>query len=211
MNANALISSLDKIESLHEKMRNCFQFANISMIDHGQMVSDAYKKLKKALNEAMEDNTDYLEQIGFNQDKAWLDILLKHQYDEQLMHHYHFYHDCGKPFCREIDENNRQHFPDHANISMQIYDEHFQCKEASKMIEADMNFHSMNAQQMQQWLDCNQNEKHFLASLYLSAWAEILANSTMFGGMDSEGFKIKRKKLMAHGKKLYACLSKNQS
>ena len=38
-------------------------------------------------------------------------------------------------------------------------------------------------------------------SLYLAAWAEIYANSQMFGGINSESFKIKRKRLIQAGKK----------
>ena len=44
--------------------------------------------------------------------------------------------------------------------------------------------------------------KQNLANLYLTAWSEILANSTMFGGKESDSFKIKRKKLIQAGKKL---------
>ena len=33
-------------------------------------------------------------------------------------------------------------------------------------------------------------------SLYLTAWAELLANSSLFGGFDSLSFKIKRNKLI---------------
>lgn len=202
------IKHQDKIETLHEKMQNCFQFTNISMLDHGLMVSQEYQKLKQNLMLALQGECSELEKTGLStcvsSDKTseWIQALLHYQYDENLMHHYHVYHDCGKPFCRQLDEDNRQHFPNHAMVSMQIYQEYFNCDITARLIEADMNFHTMNAQQMQQWLNENKENKHFLASLYLSAWAEILANSTMFGGMESEGFKIKRKRLIAHGKKL---------
>jgi hypothetical protein len=209
------IKHQDKIETLHEKMQNCFQFTNISMLDHGLMVSEEYQKLKQDLMLSLQGKSSELEKIGLyacsssDTDSDWIKALLQYQYDENLMQHYHLYHDCGKPFCRELDEENRQHFPNHAMISMQIYREHFNCDITARLIEADMNFHTMNAQQMQQWLNENKEDKYFLASLYLSAWAEILANSTMFGGIESEGFKIKRKKLIQHGKKLNLLLLAN--
>lgn len=41
--------------------------------------------------------------------------------------------------------------------------------------------------------------KHKLGfALYLTAWAELFANSSMFGGVESVSYKIKRKKLMKH-------------
>lgn len=45
--------------------------------------------------------------------------------------------------------------------------------------------------------------EHPLSStLYITAWAEILANCKMFGGVDSTSFKIKKKKLIQCGKKI---------
>src|SRR3546814_5743161 len=35
----------------------------------------------------------------------------------QTMAEYHLFHDCGKPICRVVDAEGRQHFPDHAAIS----------------------------------------------------------------------------------------------
>ena len=41
----------------------------------------------------------------------------------------------------------------------------------------------------------------YAITLYLTAWAELIANSKMFGGYGSTSFKIKRKALIQAGKK----------
>ena len=69
-----------------------------------------------------------------------------------------------------------------------------------------MNFHTLKSEELLHWLKENQDRKMFLCSLYLTAWAEIIANSTMFGGFESTSFKIKRKSLISAGKKLIKIL-----
>lgn len=41
----------------------------------------------------------------------------------------------------------------------------------------------------------------YAPTLYFTAWAEIMANSKMFGGFDSTSFKIKKKALISAAKK----------
>jgi len=55
------------------------------------------------------------------------------------------------------------------------------------------------------------NEPEFYSSelapsLYLTAWAELEANSSMFGGHESTSYKIKKKRLIQQGKKLRSAL-----
>jgi hypothetical protein len=45
-------------------------------------------------------------------------------------------------------------------------------------------------------------ESPFAPILYFTAWAEINSNATMFGGYESESYKIKRSRLIQAGKKL---------
>jgi hypothetical protein len=54
-----------------------------------------------------------------------------------------------------------------------------------------MDFHTLKNEQLEHIA----NSKYGF-SLYLTAWAELIANSKMFGGYDSVSFKIKRKKLI---------------
>lgn len=108
------------------------------------------------------------------------------------MKEYHVMHDCGKPLCIEIDENGKRHFPNHAEVSYQqyktLYPDNYIIQE---LIRLDMGFHTFKDDELVQlW-------KHELAdSLYLTAWAEIMSNAEMFGGIESTSFKIKRKRLI---------------
>lgn len=113
---------------------------------------------------------------------------------------YHVYHDCGKHLTRVVDDNGRQHFPDHAIYSCRQYLEIWPDDyENATLICMDMDFHTMKG------CDLIELWKHPLApSLYFTAWAEILANCKMFGGQDSTSFKIKKKQLINAAKKFAA-------
>lgn len=59
-----------------------------------------------------------------------------------------------------------------------------------------MDFHSLRGDDIiELW------KQPYAATLYFTAWAEIIANSQMFGGFDSTSFKIKKKALIQAGKK----------
>lgn len=180
-------------------MNDTFQFENITIYVHGEMVHDSYLKLINALNN---NNEAYLQKWtgGFSED--FKDLLLENQYDMNTMQQYHIYHDCGKPYCRTIDENGRQHFADHAKVSKEVYEQYFDNATIASLIENDMQFHTLKGEELSSWLETNKNNKKFLASLYLTAWSEIIANSSMFGGEESISFKIKKKALIKAGKKL---------
>lgn len=169
------------------------------MLDHGQMVAKSYQDL---LLKYKNDNWDYFNDVFGINDISVIKYLFAHQYTSDLMEQYHIYHDCGKPYCREVDENGRQHFPNHAQVSSKIYAEYFESQEIISLISNDMIFHTLKSEQLQQWLGDNKANPHMLCSLYLTAWAEIIANSSMFGGFESTSFKIKRKALISAGKKL---------
>ena len=180
-------------------MKSCYQFKNIDMFEHGLMVNNAYQKILKK-------DSVFLQYMNFDDNgKSNFEKLLQLQYDSTLMRHYHLYHDCGKPYCLTIDEQGRSHYPNHAEISAKIHAQHFSCETANNLIKNDMIFHQSNASQLSACLKLN-NDKKMLSSIYLTAWAEIFANSQLFGGFESEGFKIKKKKLISHGKKLFQLL-----
>lgn len=180
-------------------MKNCYQFKNIDMFEHGLMVSNSYQKILKQ-------DSVFLQYMNFaDSSENNFEKLLQLQYDSTLMRHYHLYHDCGKPYCLTIDSENKNHYPNHAEESAQIHAQYFDCKIANTLIKNDMVFHQSNASELNFWLEKNQDKK-MISSLYLTAWAEIFANSQLFGGFESEGFKIKKKKLLNHGKKVFQLL-----
>lgn len=122
------------------------------------------------------------------------------------MKHYQIYHDCGKPYCRTIDEDGKQHFPNHAQISSDIYAKYFDNSLVKQLILDDMNFHILKSAEIQKWFE-SVKDPYYLCSLYMTAWAEVISNSVMFGGKDSISYKIKRKGLISAGKKLLLFLN----
>lgn len=188
-------------------MKKTYQYKSssiqIDMIKHGQMVNDEYCKILKSLkyNYAINIFSD------FNQkDIQWL---LENQYDTILMRHYHIYHDCGKPFCLQIVDG-KNHYPNHAQISQEIHEKYFDMPVANQLIKYDMNFHILKSEALDSWLNENKLNEKLLASLYLTAWAELCANSILFGGEETNSFKIKKKQLIKAGKKLFKIHKENE-
>lgn len=118
-------------------------------------------------------------------------------YDDEIIKQYQILHDCGKPSCRQLDEDGKQRFPDHALHSHRVFSSIFGLDHpASELILHDMDFHIFKGEDLiDLW------SKPYAATLYFTAWAEIIANSKMFGGFDSTSFKIKKKALIQAGKK----------
>lgn len=165
-------------------MQNCYQFENVNMYEHGLMVNKEYFNIIASLE------TGFIDEV-FPKDLYEIfrnNVLLPFP----LMGQYQILHDCGKPFCRELDIHNRIHYPNHARVSYDILkklypeevDLHF-------LVLHDMDFHTLKPKDL---VDLAKSKYGF--SLYLTAWAELIANSHMFGGYDSISFKIKRKHLI---------------
>lgn len=178
-------------------MKNTYQFKDINMLQHGEMVFNEYEKLLSAIKNK---NEEYFKTIGFSLDWEFIEKLSNLQYDLETMKSYQIYHDCGKHISKTMDENGKIHYPNHALHSSQLYGEYFDNEVAKDLILKDLNFHTFKCEQLLEWIKIENHKT--LASLYLTAWSEILANSSMFGGIESDSFKIKRKRLIQSGKKL---------
>lgn len=173
-------------ECLLKAMKSCYQFENVNMYEHGIMVHDAYLQLISLLESGMilEGLPEELIDVYQINKNNLLNI--------SCMKLYHTYHDCGKPYCRTVDEDGRQHFPNHSEVSYEKFKEVFPDEEVIQfLILHDMDFHTLKTNELEELA----NSKYGF-SLFLTAFAELLANSTMFGGFDSVSFKIKRKKLI---------------
>lgn len=115
--------------------------------------------------------------------------------DFETIRKYQIYHDCGKHLCRVI-EDGKQRFPNHAYWSsaqyLNIWHDHL----IAMLILRDMDFHTLKGDDLiDLW------RQPLAPTLYFTAWAEIIANSEMFGGFDSTSFKIKKKALISAAKK----------
>lgn len=170
-------------------MHSTEQMKGLSVYQHGVNVHAEYKKLIQTLSAGT--CTEPVLQDVYNKVK---DTLL----EPETIETYQIYHDCGKPYCRSVDDEGKVHFPDHANVSAEVFGSVFPEKvQIKELIRMDMAWHTVRGD------DIAELWKHpYAGTLYLTAWAEILANCQMFGGTDSTSFKIKRKKLVQCGKKM---------
>lgn len=167
-------------------MEVCEQAPNLNMLQHGKAVHFHYKLLLEELNS----NTIKYKELSqvyekFKSSLPPINVLEK-------------YHDCGKHLCLEVSEDGKRRFPNHTEISYRQYLEVFpEDKFTALLILKDMDFHIMKSDDLK-----NLCEHPVAPILYLTAWAEINANAEMFGGIESESYKIKRSRLIQAGKKL---------
>jgi len=178
-------------------MAACPQTPTQSVLEHGQAVHNEYLKLVEYLTV----------EPAHNRAKhypSWLEKYRKNlrsivsEIEPDTIRDYHVYHDCGKPFCREVDEDGRQHFPDHSNVSASTY-QRIRNVEADDLvaswIRADMEVHLLKAANVPRFC-----ARPGAAILLLTGLAEVLANASMFGGHESTSFKIKFKHLDRRGR-----------
>lgn len=169
-------------------MQNCGQTDSQSIYDHGVSVAKWYSNFYNFLHldEGNELIAKYIPEKTINILKSISSSYLT----PENLYNYHLYHDCGKPFCIQYDENNKRHFPNHANISYTIWMDITKDDFIGWFILHDMDLHLLNTNEAELLLKDLRS-----SSLLLSAWAEIFSNALMFGGFDSTNFKIKLKHL----------------
>lgn len=169
-----MMAYADSLAALEAAMISTQQTKGLNVLEHGKAVYEAYLKLDA-------------------ETCPLYDKLIRKVVDFETLKRYQVYHDCGKPFC--ADGEGR--FPDHAYHSSMQWNHLFPAETTVRDLMAlDMCFHAGRSDEIVElW-------KNPLApTLYLTAWAEIYANANMFGGTDSNSFKIKRKRLIQAGKK----------
>ena len=114
---------------------------------------------------------------------------------DHVLEKYTLWHDCGKPFCKTVDEEGKAHYPDHARVSGRIFRELYpEQEQVARLIEQDMDIHLLTAEGTKEF-----SEKPDAIALLLAGLAEIHANAQMFGGLTSTSFKIKWKHLDRRG------------
>lgn len=110
---------------------------------------------------------------------------------------YALFHDCGKPLCRTVDEQGRQHFPNHADVSYQTWIAAGGSEDIGQLIKMDMDIHCLKADGIEEF-----SKRPQALYLLLSGLAEIHSNAQMFGGIDSVSFKIKWKQIDKRGSQI---------
>lgn len=168
-------------------MKDCQQSPTETVWEHCQKVSQTYFDLlqhpsKYSLPKIIQDYWQHL---------------IQHQESPEIVRNYLEWHDCGKPFCQNIDEQGRAHFPNHAEVSQNLFLQAGGHPKAAEYIGLDMVFHLTKPAEISKLgLDVQTQ-----ATLILTAWAALYSNAEMFGGQDAENFKIKHSQMTARCKK----------
>jgi hypothetical protein len=174
-------------------MLTCYQFENMNMLQHGQAVHQKYLELRSHLIDGTPLTSEW-RLPGYLHDlwETYKDTLP----DEETLRLYQIYHDCGKHICRTVDDQGRQHFPDHAEASYRRFLNHSNNFMAAELIRLDMTFHTLRGEELEPFFT------HPLGfTLWLTTLCELHANAEMFGGIESDSFKIKWKRHDKAGKK----------
>jgi hypothetical protein len=155
-------------------MRSCLQSDTQNVLEHGHAVHKKYLEL-------LDDPPECL--------IPWWGQLIKaiKTFSTLDIYNYHVYHDCGKPDCLVI-EDGRRHFPNHAAASCNTWLAAGGDALVAVWILHDMDLHVCSAQELDRFAYINGCEV-----LLLTALAEIQANAELFGGQDSQSYKIKYK------------------
>lgn len=180
-------------------MRECFQFESMSMLDHGKDVRRWFNDLRSLVLDGKSSSDWRLpDWIGSPAILREMEDL-----DSRIVGLYQVYHDCGKPLCREVDAEGRQHFPCHAAASkarwLECADGSPEALEVAELIGMDMDVHQLRASGVEEFASRPQ-----ALVLLLTGLAEIHSNARMFGGIDSVGFKIKYKNIDRFGARIVA-------
>lgn len=181
-------------------MRECFQFKTMSMLDHGEDVRSWYLNLKRQI----------LNDPGLKYESGWewklpswisSEAIKQHflTADDEVIRLYQIYHDCGKPLCREVDADGKQHFPNHAEVSKAQWLECGGSQDVADLIGMDMDIHTLKACEVEEFAKRPQ-----AITLLLTGLCELHSNAQMFGGIGSTGFKIKFKALERYGARIVA-------
>lgn len=141
-------------------------------------------------------------------------VILENQLPYYSVRTYQWYHDCGKPYCRTVDAEGRQHFPNHAEVSYEVWNRCVapsmwlkpgEAEMIGNLIRMDMDIHLLKADQIPEFAS-----RPEAATLLLTGLAEVHSNAAMFGGIDSTSFKIKWKHLNKRGKAIINQMKGNQ-
>lgn len=160
-------------------MKNCPQTDTQSVFQHGISVWKFTKRL-------LDKNLD-----GLRIPEWFHRIELSDLYPIEKIKKYTIFHDCGKPDCLTIIDGKR-HFPNHAEVSYNLFKGID--SEVAELIRDDMVIHMKG--DLPDW-----DRRHAL-TLLVVALAEIHANAEMFGGIDSDSFKMKWKRVNSRGKNI---------
>jgi hypothetical protein len=179
-------------------MEACPQFEGMNVLQHGLSVHDWFCDLYGHVLYGSKLEKPWRLPSWIHSEKVKEGLLA---FD--VLKQYQIWHDIGKPDCRVVDEEGRQHFPDHAEVSFRAWMD--QCEPTAEnlligeLIRKDMLAHTVKGDAATEFL-----KDPLAPSLLLTALAEIHSNASHMGRLETDGFKIKLKQLEKLGKKLVA-------
>lgn len=191
---------ISKEEKLLHDMSKTYQTPTQTVLQHGESVWEYFQKVLNCLQNNCEmENILIPETI-----KKFAVQLTTNIHDLNTIEKYCKFHDCGKPYCLIVDENGKNHFPDHANVSYKKFLEVFPDEQiTANLILQDMDIHLLKDANISEFM---KKDKVNICTLILVGLSEILSNCQLFGGINSDSFKIKFKTLEQRCKKILPLL-----
>lgn len=163
-------------------MKAGFQTHGLSFWEHGELVAARFRDLMGA------QGMTWRLPSWFSDNQEWIKQSLNPEFDRICT--YMIWHDCGKPASRIVDADGRAHYPDHAATSADIWQSLGGDPFIGDLIRHDMDCHLLRPSEAAAF-SANPNALILLTS----ALCELHANASMFGGLQSDSFKIKFKRL----------------
>lgn len=166
--------------------------ATSNVLEHGMDCWHRYQRLIQQLGRGhVEPNwPEWLQQSG--------SVLLARQASQACMRDYLVNHDCGKAAVLTHGEDGRLHFPGHAERSAQLWRQARKPEEQALLMELDMLLHTAPIEAMAEF-----SRNRLAASLLLATFAQLQSNAhSIFGGEQSDSYKIKLKALNRRAKAL---------
>lgn len=177
---------------LEADMRACEQARGQSVLEHGEGVAATFLTLVRHIRDGG-DAPSWWRIPEWAQDPALLDRLPP----METMLEYLTWHDCGKPFCLEVDSEGRRRFPGHAAMSEKVWLAIGGDPLAARLMGMDMDAHLLRPEGIEEFAS-----RPEAPALLLAALAEVHANAELFGGHDSDSFKAKAKHLAKRGRQV---------
>lgn len=193
-----------RLREMSFAMMDCDQTPGQNVLQHGRSVREHYFALLSHLHGDID-----LAQYENWKVPSWLrhsdpgfaknrETIIRSLPSRHVMDRYLTLHDSGKPRVLTVDEDGRRHFPGHADASAKTYREVLgdeMSETVAYLIEHDMDIHLVRADELEEFVQRPTVFAHLLAGL-----AEVTSNAAMFGGIDSNGFKMKYKRLDQRGR-----------
>lgn len=172
-------------------MQKCLQAQDQSVYQHGLSVKEHLFELLNFMRTGEPLNNWRLPDWICK----WKSQILQNLLPDSILEEYTAFHDCGKPYCLTTDNEGKRHFPDHAEVSYKTWLAAGGSPQAAKLMKMDMMIHKMKAADIDDFI-----KNPEAITLLLTGLAEIHSNAKMFGGIESESFKIKWNQINRRGK-----------